>query len=199
MLEYWKACKQVNHNEVTPGEQNLYEECRRISERLIQESPLEQIDTIQTISVERDFSLLKKSIREDILNNEPEVALDRLHTFTAKFIRNLCDKHGITYDRSKSLNNNFGEYVKFLRRNNLIESPMTERILKWSISILEAFNEVRNNKSFAHDNPILNYHESLLIFTNITSIINFLQAIEEKTREIEKEEQEEIDWDNIPF
>jgi len=41
---------------------------------------------------------------------------------------------------------------------------MTERILKSSISILDAFNDVRNNKSLAHDNPVLNRNESLLIF-----------------------------------
>jgi hypothetical protein len=31
---------------------------------------------------------------------------------------------------------------------------MAMRILKSSISILEAFNDVRNNQSLAHDSPI---------------------------------------------
>lgn len=56
---------------------------------------------------------------------------------------------------------------------------MTERILKTAISNLEAFNDVRNNQSFAHDNSILNYHESLLIFRSISSIVEFINSIEE--------------------
>jgi len=59
---------------------------------------------------------------------------------------------------------------------------MTERILKSSISVLEAFNDVRNNKSFAHDNPVLNYDESLLIFNNVTSTLGFVRAIEAKVK-----------------
>ena len=50
-----------------------------------------------------------------------------------------------------------------------------------SISVLEAFNDVRNNKSLAHDNPVLNYSESLLIFNNVTSSIRFVWALEGST------------------
>ena len=55
---------------------------------------------------------------------------------------------------------------------------MTSRILKSSISTLEAFNDVRNNQSLAHDNPMLNYEEALLIFNHVASSIRFLKAIE---------------------
>ncbi len=55
---------------------------------------------------------------------------------------------------------------------------MSQRILKTSISNLDSFNDIRNNKSFAHDNPILNYEESILIFNNISSTIKFIEALE---------------------
>ena len=55
---------------------------------------------------------------------------------------------------------------------------MSESILKSSISVLDAFNDVRNNRSFAHDNDILNYSESLLIFRNICAVVSFLQELE---------------------
>lgn len=93
----------------------------------------------------------------------------------------------------------FGEYVKYLKLNNLIESQMTERILRASISILEAFNDVRNNQSFAHDNPILNYHESILIFNNVSSAIRFLQSVEFNEREMNVPDEEIPSWDDIPF
>jgi 5-methylcytosine-specific restriction endonuclease McrBC regulatory subunit McrC len=66
-----------------------------------------------------------------------------------------------------------------LKSLNLIESRMTETILKTSISVMEAFNDVRNNRSLAHDNDILNEGESLLIFNNVTSLIRFVWALEQ--------------------
>ncbi|MCY1385081.1 hypothetical protein D9M69_734170 [compost metagenome] len=57
---------------------------------------------------------------------------------------------------------------------------MTERIVKSSISVLESFNDVRNNKSLAHDNPLLNYEESLLIFNHVASSIRFIKALESR-------------------
>jgi hypothetical protein len=60
---------------------------------------------------------------------------------------------------------------------------MTERILKSSISVMEAFNRVRNEQSFAHDNNVLNYAESMLIFGHVTSSIRFIKTLEERVEE----------------
>ena len=90
----------------------------------------------------------------------------------------LCKKHGITTERDKPLHSLAGQYVKALRSKGLIESEMTERILKSSISIMEAFNKVRNEQSYAHDNKVLSYDECLLIFGHVTSSIRFINAIE---------------------
>jgi hypothetical protein len=197
LLEYWMEKKEIFYPKITPEEQILYDECVRIAERLIQDSPVEHLQAIELVSNEKDFSLLARSIKDSIRNNEPEAALDRLHTFVVKYVRQLCDKHGIEHDRNKPLHSLFGEYVKHLKQQNLIESQMTERILKTSVSVLEAFNDVRNNRSFAHDNSILNYNESMLIFNNIASIINFVQSLE--TNKTETSTQNESAWEDIPF
>jgi hypothetical protein len=55
---------------------------------------------------------------------------------------------------------------------------MTDRILKSSISTLEAFSHVRNDASLAHDNPTLNYDESLLIYNHVCSTVQFVRAME---------------------
>lgn len=198
LLEYWRVKKEDSYPKITPAEQALYDECARIAERLIQDSPVENLDAIQSFSDDKNFSLLAKSIKDSIRNNEPEAALDRLHTFLVKYVRQLCNKHGIEHDRNKPLHSLFGEYVKHLKQHDLIQSQMTERILKASISILEAFNDVRNNQSFAHDNPILNYNESILIFNNVASAIRFLQSIEASETE-PIPDQEIPSWDDIPF
>lgn len=70
-----------------------------------------------------------------------------------------------------------GEYIKAKR--GILESNMSERILKSNISILEAFNDVRNNQSLAHDNIVLNKIESKFIFNSVVNAIKFLRAVEE--------------------
>jgi len=200
LLKYWKT---ITPEDEVKKNQNLYEECLSVVEILKDSSISEHIDAIKPNSEEEDFKLLVRSIRDSIEKNEPEAALDRLHTYIAKFIKNLCKKHGIDLDKSKPLHSFFGEYVKFLKNKNLIESQMTERILKSSISLLEAFNKVRNDQSFAHDNPILNYNESLLIFKTISSVVEFIESIEHKI-DLNNDSEENLtqktsDIDDLPF
>jgi hypothetical protein len=196
--EYWLA--KVHMGEIDPvNDEYLYKECLKIAEKLKQECIVEHIDAIQPNVDDRDFKMLAKAIRESIEKNEPEVALDRLHTFTFRYLRELCDKHKITYDKSDSLNAIFGKYVKFIVDCKHVESTMSEKILKYSINIFEAFNDIRNNKSFAHDNPVLNYHESFLIFNNISSTIKYIEIIETKMKKQKEPEQTTAIWDDLPF
>lgn len=199
LLEHWKTKKLLWEDEIEKREQEIYEECQFIADKLYENLDSEHIADITQINQDdEDFSILSKDIRENIENNQPALALDRLHTFAMKHIRRICDKHDIRYDKSKPLHSSYGEYIKFLRRNNLLESEMTERILKTSISLMDAFNPVRNDKSFAHDNDILNYNESMLIFKNVSSVIAFIESIEGKQNK-SKSKENEIDWNSLPF
>lgn len=177
---------------------DTYESCLKIARKLKEGGVVDHIDALQPLNNDKDFKLLAKSIRDSIENNEPEVALDRLHTFTVKFIRELCDKHQIKYEKSESLNAVFGKYIKFLTDNKFIDSAMSEKILKYSINVIEAFNDIRNNRSLAHDNPILNYEESILIFNNVTNSIKFIQTIENKNQP-KNQEAQPAEWDSLPF
>lgn len=199
LLDYWQTKRLINHREISQAEQALFDECYTIAERLKQDSIVENIDAIQPYSNDKEFSVLAKSIRESIQNNEPEVALDRLHTYVVKYTRQQCNKYGISYDRDKALHSLFGEYVNYLRQHRFIESQMTEKILKNSTKILEDFNYVRNHQSLAHDNPILNYHESVLIFNNVSSAIKFIEAIEAEQSEVDEQEEVQAEWDEISF
>ena len=208
LLEYWRAQKVMNSADISTAEQELFNECKKIAERLTKELPVENFDVLHSKSDKQDFSLLTKSIKKSIENNQPEEAIDRLHTFTIKYVRDLCDRHGIEHDRSKPLHGMFGEYIKYLRKNGHIESQMTERILKSSIAIFESFNDVRNNQSFAHDNKILNYDESVIIANNVFSTIKFIESIEAKIKRKTNKSISEVpdfdmppppDWDDIPF
>lgn len=178
MLEYWKTKKLTRGEEINLQEDALYDECHKIAVRLKNDTSVEDIDALEPNANDKTFKLLAESIKESIEKNSPEQALDRLHTFVVRYTRELCDHHGIPYTSDTPLHSLFGSYVKSLRGKKLIESEMAERILKSSISVLEAFNEVRNNRSLAHGNPILNYHESMLIFNNIVNVVRFIESIE---------------------
>ncbi|QOJ27636.1 MAG: abortive infection family protein [Ignavibacteriales bacterium] len=196
LLDYWLILAQKNVYDYASNEAT-YKECKKIAARLKQDSIVENIDAIQPINDDGDFDLLAKSIRESIENNQPEAALDRLHTYNVKFFRGLCEKHSISYEKSDSLNALYGKYIKFINSTGFIESEMAEKILKYSINIMDAFNDIRNYRSFAHDNRLLNYEESLLICNNVTSTIRFVNFIESS---IEKQKpKEEFNINDLPF
>ncbi len=156
-----------------------------------------EMEAITPNSAERDFAALAKSVRDAIEKNEPESGLDRLHTFVIKYMRVLCEQHGISTERSKPLHSLVGEYIRRLKDSGQIESEMTERILKSSISTLEAFNRVRNDQSLAHDNVVLNYDESVLIFSHVASTVRFVAALERRMSS--DEEQRASHEADIPF
>lgn len=177
----------------------LIDDCRKIVQRLLNDQPVAELDALAATGDERDFEVVAQHVREAIDKNQPEGALDRLHTFVIKFVRVSCEPHGIEVNRDKPLHSVFGEYVRALRDGGHLESAMTERILKSSISVLESFNDVRNNKSLAHDNPILNYEESLLIFNHVAASIRFIKALEVKIKEKAFAKNSSWDADDIPF
>jgi len=156
----------------------LLDACRKIVTRLQQDSPVSEREALTALSIEKDFEVVVKAVRDAIDRNEPETALDRLHTFVIKYLRTLCQRRGVDVARDKPLHSLFGEYVKRLRDGGHIESEMSARILKSSISVLEAFNDVRNSHSLAHDNPVLNYDEALLICNHVASSVRFLRNLE---------------------
>ncbi|MGB3608332.1 abortive infection family protein [Psychroserpens sp.] len=195
LLDYWhvKAMAKEYGFDFEKNE-SIYKECLKVASRLKEETIVEEIDTIKEVEDDRDFSLLAKSIKESIDKDEPEVALDRLHTYLMKFVRQLCAKHQIELKKEESLNAIYGKYIKFLVSNDLLESKMSENILRYSINILESFNDIRNNKSLAHDNKILNYEESILIFNNVTNSLKFIESLEQKIEQ--NNEPDLVDWEN---
>jgi hypothetical protein len=155
-----------------------YDDARQIAARLLQDSPVIDIDAIAPITDDKEFEMLAQSVRDAIEENQPQSGLDRLHTFLVKFVRVVAMKRGVECDKDKPLQSIFGEYVKVLKRLNLLESEMAERILKSTIANFEAFNRVRNDRSLAHDNQTLEHAESILILNSVASTIRFIKAVE---------------------
>lgn len=190
MIEYWKLQKATPLYGYQVFNPALYEECKKIVKRLQSEGTVENIDALTAHANDNDSVLLVQSIRASIDHNQPEQALDRLHTFVVKYIRQLCTRHAIPFDQDTPLHGLFGLYVKYLEQHSLIESEMSRKILKSSISVLDSYNSVRNNQSLAHANPLLNRDESVLICSDIFSLIKFVKSVEDKLAERKKQERE---------
>lgn len=192
MVEYSKSC-------ITHGRDlTQLAACERTVARLLENRPVGELDVLVAVGSARDFEVVAKAVRDAIDRDELDAGLDRLHTFVVKYVRSLCEGRGISVERDKPLHSLFGEYVKHLRQAGHLESEMTARILKSSISTLEAFNDVRNNQSLAHDNPILGYEEARLIFNHVTASIRFLRSVDTEARTREQAAAAPDD-DDIPF
>lgn len=157
---------------------------------------LSSVTDVDALVAPRDgdeaFETIARHVREAIERNEPEAAIDRLHTFLMKYMRRLCSRRGIETTRDKPLHSLMGEYLKALRDQNVIESDITRRILKSTISIMEALNQVRNERSLAHDNDLLDHDESLLVFAHVASVVRFLETVEGR---VDVEIGHALEWD----
>ena len=180
------------------ADEQLWRTCVEVVDRLRKGAPVIDVDALCTQPGDPAFDMLARSVKQAIDGNEPESALDHLHTYVVMYMRRLCQRYGIAAPREKPLHSLVGEYVKHMRGQGRIESEMTDRILKSTISIMEAFNRVRKQRSLAHDNSILNYKESLLIFNHIASSIKFMEALE-RDGETRESDNSHLPGEEFPF
>lgn len=121
---------------------------------------------------------LINDINDSIKKGMPQFTLDRLHTLMCYYVEELCDKHGIQYTKKEDkLNQMFKRYAEFI--DDKLESELSKTIIMQTGSIFDKYNTIRNNKSYAHANDILNEAESLLIYSDIVNVFKFIQTIEQ--------------------
>jgi hypothetical protein len=177
LAHYWENIMIVPMGGHVNLDNKYFKGLLQIAERLKNEMS-EHIEAIDTDISDVTFQKLKKIIAELIENNKPDEAIDRLHTYMVMYLRKLLTRHGITFNENMALHSLLGSYKNKLMQARIIESGMTEEILKSAIVILEKYNHVRNNQSLAHANQLLNYNESLLIFKVVSSMVEFIESIE---------------------
>ncbi|MCW7490856.1 abortive infection family protein [Leptospira meyeri] len=183
LIEYKKSLR-INQGIQQKIEATKLElEANAIVERLKSKQEIDELDFISNLAGDTFFEKLRDNILFSIKNGQPEAALDRLHTIVVKHVRGFINIDNEIIDKNKPLHSIFGEYIKILKEKNLIDSDMSLRILKSTISIFESFNEVRNNQSFSHDNRLLSYHESIFILNNVLNILRFMHNIENEKKE----------------
>lgn len=150
---------------------------RKVIERLQGEPESVSTDGIQTFSPDRTLEELVADIERSLAANKPEVSIDHLHTYCMKRFSHLLRVRGIECGDDEPLHSRFGKYRKQLVSERQLHE-FTDRALKSFISILESFNELRNNHSLAHDNKILETFEARFIFSSINAMLVMIRTLE---------------------
>lgn len=139
-------------------------------------------DAIEAFASDETLNELIQAIERDVSADKPQVALDRLHTYCMKKFAHLLESRGETVSGNDSLNARAGRYFNPLRRDGKCR-PISDKIMKSTVEMLELFNHIRNNESLAHDNKLIEANEARFIFDAIVNMLRFLKSIEGKAFE----------------
>lgn len=134
-------------------------------------------DALYQFKPDETLEELVAAIERDIAADKPAAALDRLHTYCMKKFAHLLNLRGLSCDRNDPLHSRIGKYVKALEGERELRG-ITRQIIKSAISVFEQFNDVRNNRSFAHDNDLVDKTEARFIFDAVSAILRFAKALE---------------------
>ena len=134
-------------------------------------------DALERFKSDHTLEELILAIERDITAHKPAAALDRLHTYCMKKFAHLLEMRGQPASREEALHARVGRYVKILESERELRE-MTRRIIKSSISVFEQFNHVRNDRTFAHDNDILDDAEARFIFEGVSAFLRFLKTVD---------------------
>jgi len=120
---------------------------------------------------------LLQSIERDIRADKPQAAIDRLHLFCVKRFRYLLKSRGISSSRDEPLHSLVGKYKNALEAEGR-HSEMALLFIRYSIAVFEKFNALRNDRSLAHDNELLDIREARFVFDAIGAVLRFVKSID---------------------
>ncbi len=177
-------------DEYHPCDEHDVNEMRRVANRLLGNSikldmPVQE-ETLKT---------LQEDINNALSRNQPTLVLDRLHTFSIKYLRKVCKDYGITVIDNKGnnlpLHSLAGMLRKHYEKNHVFDSDFVPLAIRNNISLFDKFNAIRNKRSYAHANVVLNNIESEFVVKTMINTISFIDAIEDY-RSTKKEASDEV-------
>lgn len=177
LLSYYED-RQTRWEELTDYQKKKIDELRLVCQRLLGNTtgvqlPKKQEETLQT---------LLDDINSSLARNQPTLVLDRLHTFSTKLLRQICEGNGITVTNNKGefypLHSLAGMLKKYYEQNPVFQSPFTVLAIQNSISLFDTYNGIRNNQSYAHDNDVLDAMEATFAVKMMANLISFIDSVE---------------------
>jgi hypothetical protein len=159
-------------------EKILYTWLVQFTDELEQSSSICIEDAFKDFSGETTLTKLRASIASDLIDEKPDVALDRIHTYCVKRFRYLLAERHNPVDNGTPLPAIFGQYGKFLKEEGIV-SEFALPTLRIQHKLFEHLNDARNKRSLAHDNPLLDMSEAKFVIDCILSSLSFIERIEE--------------------
>ena len=162
-----------------PVEDRLKEVYFRVVGKFEGEEQIIDSTGIEAFEANETLQELVAAIRRDLDAGRPNAGLDRLHTYCMKRFASLVIQHGgEPCGENDALHARVGKYVKAVKAERHL-TEMSERIIKSSISAFEAMNDIRNNKSLAHDRETLvPMNEAKFIYDSVTAVLRFLKTMD---------------------
>ena len=154
----------------------LYDELVDVARRLEGASPITSPEPrITSAVVERAIADVEVLIQ----TSGAVSGVDRVHTVLHGYLRAVCDKENIPYNRDDSMTRLF----RLLRQNHpALQSLGTrsqdiERVLQAFASIMDALNPIRNIASVAHpSDDLLGKDEAMLVINAARTLLHYLDA-----------------------
>ncbi len=195
-------CFQMGDSYWEDEEQSDYQQVQRIIERLEAESEVE----LPKQEEKQNLRLIISDIETNIRINHPELIVDRLHTFTTEFFRSLCEKHGISTEDDRGnklpLHSLVGRLKNWYAENCYFDSEFSVVAIQNTINIFDKYNAIRNDRSAAHPNEMLNKAEAMYAVRIVAETLTFIDKIEhikDEERTVPRLPWDDLDDGELPF
>ncbi len=150
------------------------------------EEIIKRLRSMQTVSLPQqetfDLKLILSDIEGNINAGKPELVIDRLHTFATKYIREICQSHSIPIADEKgdhySLDALVAKLKTWYEQENYFESEFSVVAIRNSINTFAKYNDLRNNRSAAHPNQLLQTAEAEYAVKIVADTLMFIDKIE---------------------
>ncbi|MCK4358411.1 MAG: abortive infection family protein [Candidatus Cloacimonetes bacterium] len=149
---------------------------RKRLEELDQLSKIEKnrIIIVKNSNFSQTMTKALESAENEIVKGNPDLAHDRMHTFIHDYFIQLCAKLSLNPNSNRP---DILELFSLIQQhlNKIDSSKVSITILRSMSKILKEINDIRNNKSLSHPNPILKKPEALFVINTVKTIYVYLE------------------------
>jgi len=144
---------------------------------------LDVTENVQSVPAPKQLEISSETVEVALRDAEtlirssgPANALDRVHTALHVYLETICKRAGITVDEQANITTLFArirEEHPAIKITDPQAQKMTIQILRGMATIIDALDPVRNEKTLAHPNPLLDEAEAMLAINAIRTLLHY--------------------------
>jgi hypothetical protein len=128
-------------------------------------------------SLNANMVKLREDIEENIIKKNYQLVVDRLHTYYSYFLQTIISKLNLQCSKDQHghlvLTSANREIAEYLFKSQLISNFEKDEII-YANGLLDKYNTVRNNASYAHPNSILSNESAEFIVKIFSATLTLL-------------------------